>query len=148
MKFNQTIQWLNTFGLLLTLSFPAYSSNTTIIEVFTEYPMDHTYRIPKTKITFYNLNQPTQAEKLLPTFSNNPKTAEQQFQQWKNSANGQAMMRQMKDSYTPFLKAASYGLTRTPAIVFDEGKYVIYGTTNVGHAVQDYDDYIKQGGRK
>jgi integrating conjugative element protein (TIGR03757 family) len=133
--------------MFFMLQTQAQSNAITVIEVFSEHPLDHTYRIPNTHIEFHNFDQPNQAEKLLPVFSNNPDVAEKQFQQWKDSANGKSTMEKMKASYEPYLKAANYGITKIPAIVFDNGKYVIYGTLNVDQAVRDYDHYLRTVGK-
>ncbi len=132
----------------ISLANTASANSVTMIEVFSEIPINHTWRIPNTNITVYDFDQPNRAEKLLPTLSNNQQHAERQFEQWKTSAQGKAAMERMKASYTPYLKAARYGITKIPAIVFDQGKYVIYGTIDVHDAILEYDHYQRTRGQK
>lgn len=132
------------FGLPNTVS----ANSLTIIEVFSEIPINHTWRIPNTQITVYDFDQPNRAEKLLPTLSNNQQQAERQFEQWKASAQGKVAIERMRTSYAPYLRAARYNITKIPAIVFDKGKYVVYGTIDVHDAIQEYDHYQRTQGQK
>lgn len=149
MKFKSWITSLLAVMVIeLSLTNTVSANSITIVEVFSEIPIHHTWRIPNTKITVYDFDQPNRAEKLLPTLSNNQQHAERQFEQWKSTAQGKAAMEQMKASYTPYLKAARYGITKIPAIVFDQGKYVIYGTIDVHDAIREYDHYQRTRGQK
>jgi integrating conjugative element protein (TIGR03757 family) len=120
----------------------------TFIDIFTESPVKKrvTY-IPNTHIAYFDFEAPLRVSKKIPVFANNEQKAYQQFQQWKNNAESKKILAELKDSYNAQLRALKYKITKTPAIVFDQGKYVIYGSTDVGRAVRDYDLFKKGKGQ-
>lgn len=51
---------------------------------------------------------------------------------------------QFMDAYQGVIKATQYGLNRYPAIVFDQGKAVVYGVTDLQKALAQYQHWKKQ----
>jgi len=76
--------------------------------------------------------------------SRNPGQAEKQALALLHSAKGQQLQRELLDAYAALAQAWSLGITHIPAVVM-EG-YVVYGETDVAHAVQQIEAF-KAGSR-
>lgn len=131
------------FLCLLALA-PLVSAEVPItkIEVFVEQPLMVT-GIPNTSITVFDLSRKDAVKATAPQFSKNPEVVEGVAKAWLHSADGKTYIADLKAAYTGHSKMISYGVLKVPAIVFDDGKFVIYGTTDVMQAVEDYDEYIR-----
>ncbi|HEY3592204.1 MAG TPA: TIGR03757 family integrating conjugative element protein [Buttiauxella sp.] len=70
----------------------------------------------------------------------NPVLAEKQTRDVLNSPEFTSQQHIIASAYQGLTKAWSLGLTRYPAVVFDD-KWVVYGTTDVSVAMQHLDDW-------
>lgn len=132
--------WLCVFILLMPITALAQ----TVVEVFADAPMALP-TIPDTRITLFDLSAPERVQRsLAPKLSPNPQDAQRAAQAFLNSAQGQDFKQQMREAYRGKVLMMEYGLTRIPAIVFDSGKYVVYGTTDIAESVRLYDHYRKE----
>lgn len=113
----------------------------TKIEVFVELPLVVT-GIPNTDITVFDLSRKDAVKATAPHFPPNSETAQVMAKAWLNSPEGKSYVQNLKAAYAGHSKMIVYGVLKVPAIVFDSGKFVIYGTTDVMQAVKDYDDYM------
>lgn len=130
------IKWL----LLLVGMVPALvtAQGVTQIEVFTEGALEIP-RLPYTRIEHYDLTQPDQVQRELPALrAKDERSATTEARRWIESSAGQAFAKRMRSAYDGHVKAMHYGLEKTPAIVFDRGKYVVYGSTNIRRALLLY----------
>jgi len=123
----------------LLLLFSQLATAQTVVEVFTEMPAVKVTSISNQfNVTYFDLDQPNRTAKKFPRFANNETTAKGQFDKWRATTEGQRAVNSMKSSYAPYLKAAQYELTQLPAIVFEKGRYVVYGTYDIKQALNDY----------
>jgi integrating conjugative element protein (TIGR03757 family) len=128
---------------LLLFSLNGYAEiAVTKVEVFVEHPLA-VIGIPNTDITVFDLSRKDAVKATAPHFPPNPETAQTMAKAWLESPEGKAFVLNLKAAYAGHSKMIAYEVLKVPAIVFDKGKYVIYGTTDVMQAVRDYDDYIK-----
>lgn len=129
------------FGiLLLVIGSSVHAQN--MIEVFTDEPVDFSQL---SSITHYDLSEPdrvrrTMSLKLPP----NEEEATRIAQAWFNSPAGLAYQKAMMKAYKGKQKLIAYQLLKTPAIVFDAGKYVVYGTTDLSQAIYIYQQKVKE----
>jgi|GEM_PF-3856051 len=131
--------WVNALWLLaLLLPSLCLAQDVTQIEVFTQGALDLP-RLPYTQITHYDLNAPDQVKRQLPRLNAKEETAAAaEATRWIQSPAGQAWTEQMRSAYDGHVKAMNYRLEKTPAIVFDEGEYIVYGSTNIRRALLLY----------
>jgi integrating conjugative element protein (TIGR03757 family) len=114
----------------------------TDIDIFVAQPL-MVASIPNTHITVFDLSRREILEANTPEFPPDPAIAETMAKTWLDSAAGKAYVRELQAAYVGHSKMITYGVLKIPAIVFDQGKFVIYGTTDVSEAVREYDDYIR-----
>lgn len=121
---------IRKFLTLLILTIPISSiAETKDIIIFTtaDYPITQL----AANISVYYLDVP---EKLTSeTFSSLPadsKSAEQQARKIMSSSEWQQQDAALRESFKGVIKAWSLGIEKVPAIVM-EGRFVVYGTTNV-----------------
>lgn len=69
-----------------------------------------------------------------------PSLAEKQAQNMLSSPAFTSQQQQLASAYQGLMKAWSLGLTKYPAVVFDD-KWVVYGTTDVSVAMQHLADW-------
>ena len=135
--------------VILLLSFGVNAATPmTKIEVFVEHPLV-VAGIPNTDITVFDLSRKDAVKASAPKFSPNATDAQELAKAWLNSPEGKSYIVNLRAAYTGHTKMISYGVLKIPAIVFDGGKFVIYGTTDIQQAVMDYDNYVhaKEGVR-
>ncbi len=126
---------------LVLLSTLAHSAE---IEIFVPSQM-RVAKVPGHTLQIYNLSEPQRVRSSIPKFSSDPKTAQRQAKSFMVSAEGQSFRQRMSEAYQGHRIAMVYGLHKLPAVVFEKGKYVVYGTTDVTLALRDYHNYL---GRK
>lgn len=114
----------------------------TTIEVFSDRPMT-SLSIPGATVTVYDLSRAGDLESELPALPADPEKATQLAKEWVKSAAGQAHIARVKAAYKGHEQMIVYGVQKIPAVVFEQGKYVVYGTLDVALAVRDFDDYMK-----
>lgn len=115
----------------------------TAIEVFVDQPL-MTPSIPNAVVVVFDLSRETTVKKSLPRFSVDPTLATAQAKAWIASPDGKKYVEAVKAAYVGREKMMNYELQKIPAIVFDHGKYVIYGTTDVAHAIENYQQYRRR----
>lgn len=113
------------------------------VQVFTDsvHPVDTSGLTHKTQVKYYNLDQ----LKTLVRKMNSSIRGESKDQ-------AELQSKQMMQKYRPQLKHASkgiqlihkYNIKKIPATVFDNGKYTVFGQTNLQTSVQDYKQWLKQ----
>ena len=107
------------------------------IEVFTasyiqpvKYPGHH--------ISYYALDAPDRINDRLPEFSAvSEKQAYEAAMAWLKR-HGTKIADALKTSTRGRTRALEYQVTKVPAIVFDQGSYVVYGTADVNRALSIY----------
>lgn len=114
----------------------------TVIEVFSDRSMS-AVNIPGATVTVYDLSRAVSLESELPALPSDPVLAEQKAKDWIQSAAGQSHVSRVKAAYRGHEQMIIYGVQKIPAVVFEKGKYVVYGTLDVALAVRDFDDYRK-----
>lgn len=114
----------------------------TKVDVFVERPLA-VKGIPNTDITIFDLSRKDVVQATAPRFPPNPEIAQAMAKQWLESPEGQTYIADLKAAYTGHAKMIEYGVLKLPAIVFDNGKFVIYGTTDLMLAVRDYDHFMQ-----
>ena len=114
------------------------------IEIFTQSPV-HIDSVPGIDIIHFDLSAPDQLKKdLALPLPADQKQAMLQANRFFGTTEGIAFKAAMRDAYRGRQKMLQYQLTKIPAIVFDEGKYVIYGSTNVAQAIALYRNHIQE----
>lgn len=114
----------------------------TLIEVFSDRPVS-VANIPGATVTVYDLSRAVSLESELPALPSDPVLAKQKAKDWIQSEAGQAHLSRVKSAYRGHEQMIVYGVQKIPAVVFEKGKYVVYGTLDVALAVRDFDDYMK-----
>lgn len=131
-----------TNPLVLLLAFiaaPAFAQER--IEIFTESPV-HIDSVLGIEIVHFDLSEPTRIKNnVAPSLPADEKLAMVHAKQFFESEEGIVFKAAMRDAYRGRQKMLQYQLTKIPAIVFDDGKYVIYGSTNVERAIALYRNY-------
>lgn len=115
-----------------------------LVEVFTEGEWQ-VPALPGLRIVHHDLLAPDYVRRdRAPTFSANADEAEKAAVVWFASPAGQKYQLDMRNAYRGQEMLVAYRLQKTPAIVFDAGKYVVYGSTDVITAAQLYRKRVAQ----
>jgi integrating conjugative element protein (TIGR03757 family) len=122
----------------------------TAIELFTDAP---TLIAPisgsRVEIVHYDLSEVDRLKRTsLPVLPPNKDEAMRIATAFFNSPEGEAFKREMMVAGRGQKKLFEYQLKKIPAVVFDHGKYVVYGTTDVATARQMYLLRSSQGAPK
>lgn len=105
------------------------------IEVFTHYA-DRVAKVPGYSIQVHDLSAPKKIA--TPKFSANETVARREAVAWLKSQAGQQHIQNVRQAHSGHTKAMKYQLKKIPAVVFNNGTHVVYGTTDVRKALQDY----------
>ena len=134
----------NVFFLLclMTFSFSTTAFAQSTIEVFVDQPL-MAPSIPNAVVVVFDLSRVALLEEDTPDFPPDPVLAQAQAQAWLESSAGKRHLMDLKVAYAGHKKMVHYGLQKIPAIVFNAGKFVVYGTTDIAQAVSDYDHYLR-----
>ena len=98
--------------------------------------------ITNMKIIAYDLDEITYMRQNAPTFNRGSVEASKEAaHQWLNSKDYQSYKQQVMRVQYPLTLISKYQLSKIPAIVFDKGKYVIYGTTDVELALREWKSF-------
>jgi integrating conjugative element protein (TIGR03757 family) len=127
------------FVLVALLGAPGAVAQTTI-EIFSDSPL-MAPTMSNAVVRVFDLSHVAAVKKNLPRFSPDQALATVQAKAWLDSPAGKAHKDDVKAAYAGHAKMIQYGLQKIPAIVFEQGKFVIYGTTDLHQAVADYDQY-------
>ena len=113
------------------------------IEVFTVGPTQ-VDALAGVDVIHYDLSAPARVKKqLAPKLPADEKIALVQAKAFFETAEGKAYKIAMRDAYRGRQKMMQYQLSKLPAIVFESGTYVIYGTTDVAQAMRLYRQHIQ-----
>jgi len=126
----------------LALSANTFSNEFLEVSIFTESQIPRV-SIPDTQIIIYDLNAPKKMQGTSPKFSPDIVVAEKQARQWMASVEGKQYMNDLRDAYKGQKLITEWDIKKTPAVVFGDGQYVVYGTDDVRVAVREYDNYKK-----
>lgn len=122
--------------------FLIYMSTTVDAQVFVDVfhwgEITKDIRLPGATIRLHNLNAPNEINRQLPRFTGVPAQAEKTAGNWVQSDEGKTFTEALRGAYDGHLLARKYKLQKAPAIVFDSGKYVVYGSTDIRHALLLY----------
>lgn len=119
------------------------AAESTLIEVFADGPADIP-RVPNATVIAYDVDIDARAERIRPRFdASSVEEAQAMAYAWRNSQAFNEYAEQMLDLYAPLERLTQLQLTRVPAVVFNES-FVVYGTTDVGRAIDDYLNFTKQ----
>jgi len=130
------------FLFLVALSISSVAVAQTAIEVFADEPVN-VPSISNAVIRVFDLSRVETVRESAPHFSGDPVKAEMEAIVWLGSPAGKQHMDSLQAAYAGHINMMSYGLQKIPAIVFDKGKFVIYGTTDVVLATKDYQDFMR-----
>lgn len=123
----------------LFLVFAASSSQAqTLIEVFTDLPalIDAPTDV---KTVHYDLSEVTRLKQTgLPKLPPNQEQAMKMAKAFFATPEGEAFKSEMRAAMRGQQMMMKYQIKKVPAIVFDEGKYVVYGSTDVFDARRLY----------
>lgn len=122
--------------------FAVADNKITTVDVFVAQPLI-VPAIPYTRITVFDLSRVESIRATAPRFPAEIETAKVMAKTWLDSAEGKNYISQLKAAYSGRTKMIEYGVLKLPAVVFDAGKYVVYGTTDIQQAVKDYDEYMR-----
>ena len=122
-------------GLFVSSWLLAGCAHAVTVEVFTHHP-SQVKKISGHQVQVYDLSAPDRVKS--PQFSSSPARAEKEAKAWLQSQAGQRHIEQLKAAHQGHTKAIKYQLMKVPAVVFEHGKYVVYGTTDVRKALQNY----------
>ena len=113
------------------------------IEVFTQSATTFD-SVPGFDVHHYDLSEPERVKKLYaPQLPANETLALAQAKSFFETAAGKSYMAAMRESYRGREKMLQYQLAKIPAIVFEEGRYVIYGSTDLVQAIALYQHYVQ-----
>lgn len=101
-----------------------------------ENPPASYHRLDKAELLQNEIN------KRLPSELN---SASDYMSDYANSEQGRAVIAEMVNGYQGVGRAFSLGVERLPAVVINES-FVVYGTTDVDHALQLWALYLRDGG--
>ncbi len=120
----------------------AASANDLMVEVFWDSNLDEPIvipRLPGVQLVDYDLSAPERVnEQFLPQLPGNPDEALRLMKRFMASDEGKAYQVAVRDAHQGQAKVASYQLTKVPAVVFEQGKYVIYGNADIVQAIGLY----------
>ncbi len=124
--------------VVLWVSASASAQSALNVEVFSN-SVASPHQLPGVTITYYNLNEPELVKaRYLPTLPPDPARAESLFHAFLNSEKGEQFKLEMRHAYKGHQQMVRYQLEKVPAIVFDNGRYVIYGLLDVREALVIY----------
>jgi integrating conjugative element protein (TIGR03757 family) len=94
----------------------------------------HTVTTPEPGVQVFQLDDVSRLEaSLFPRLPDNPAEAEQQARRIMQQPDWKTREAQLTSAYQALTDAWTLGITKTPAVVFDD-RYVVYGTTDTALA--------------
>lgn len=96
------------------------------------------------KIMAYDLNEITYMNQHKPTFKRQSVEASKAAAfEWLNSKDYENYKQQVIRVNYPMMLISKYQLSKIPAIVFNEGEHVIYGTTDIKLAIVEWTRFME-----
>lgn len=121
---------------LLLLPFFSAAAPAVLAQTVIYTTAQHPVITPEPGVLVFRLDEAAQLEQsLFPHLSDNPEQAEQQARRMMQQPDWKTYEAQLTGAYQSLIAAWSAGVTKTPAVVFDD-RYVIYGTTDIALAQQ------------
>lgn len=131
---------------VLMLCCAAHAQQPVHVEVFSDRWVELP-AIAGLSVTQYDLSAPDKVKRSHPTkFSADPAIAKQEAHAYFRTPEGQAYITKMREAHKGKIKSIEYRLEKFPAIVFERGKYVVYGITDLSQAVILYDKHKRGEG--
>lgn len=138
------------FGLLccllgsLSIFTNAVAQSNPLVEVFSDHAIAVS-DLPGYRINYFNLAEPEAVKTAyLPILPPNPVQAKSIMTAFMQSEKGRLFQQKIREAYRGHQLMVSYQLEKIPAIVFDKGRYVVYGTTDVRQALMIYRSKVDQ----
>lgn len=134
-------------GALMLGSGAAFSEPLSTVHIFADGPV-RVPHMPSLEIFSYDLSEASyHKENPLVIPMDSVEQAQRIASDIQNTAEYQAYMDTVKQAYFPYKILGELGISRIPAIVFNRGTHVVYGTTDIGLAIENYYEFIqRQGG--
>lgn len=132
-------------AMVMFVSHQVQSSQPVHIEVFTKTPNSVT-SVRGYKITVFDMrdfDERSNGKVKAPTFSANVDQAKRDAKRWIQTREGQRFIQAIKEAHEGPRLAIKYQLESIPAVVFNRGESVVYGTHDIRKALQDYYRFIK-----
>lgn len=134
------MKFMNRFLLAMIVVAPSAFGQPRI-EVFTQRPAP-LERLPGFELVHYDLSEPERIRQSAPRLPADEKIALAQATAFFASDAGKTYMSAMREAYRGQQKLRQYQLTKLPAIVFEDGRYVIYGSTDLVQSLALYQQYL------
>ena len=132
------MKFIVKLALCLLASASASAQSALHVEVFSDVAISPD-NLPGATITYYNLNEPELVKaRYLPTLPPDITRAESVFRSFLHSPKGAEFKTDMRRAYRGHQQMVRYQLEKIPAIVFEDGRYVIYGILDVHEAMVIY----------
>lgn len=116
------------------------------VHVFSDDPV-RVPHLPSIEITVYDLSEASYHKKnplVIP--ARTVEEAQSIAKRIEGSPQYQQHIETIKQAYKPYQIMGEIGISRLPAIVFNKGTHVIYGTTDIAVAIDDYYAFIRKAG--
>lgn len=92
------------------------------------------------QVTTYDLSAPDQLEEQISEgLSSDPAEAKKQARA-RIENGGRELQQKLTTAYQGSLKAMQYDIQKLPAVIFNDGQYVIYGESDVHRAINIFND--------
>lgn len=123
---------------LLLGSSAAMSEPLKAVHVFSDEPVEVPH-FPSVDITVYDLSKASYHKNnplVIP--ARTPEEAQAIAQNVESLPQYQQHVESVRKAYLPYQIMGELGISRLPAIVFNKGTHVVYGTTDIMQAIEDY----------
>lgn len=128
---------------ILCFSFSLYSQTASaqaVIEVFVDQAIN-VPTIPNVSVVVFDLSRVAELKKKLPRFPPDQSLAMTEAKSWMASPAGKMYAANLQAAYAGREIMMKYGIQKIPAVAFDRGQFVVYGTTDILQAIADYDHF-------
>ena len=125
----------------------SWSSALQAENLYVEVVADGEVKVPAVSgitVMAFDLNEVTHMNQHAPKFKRATLgQAQEAAQQWINSSDFSDYKKQVMRIRLPLMLMSKYQLSKVPAIVFNRGEYVIYGTTDVELALREWNRFME-----
>lgn len=139
------MKFMFSFLGLLCICINANAQSNLLVEVFSDNAIAAS-GLPGYQINYFNLAEPEEVKAAyLPVLPPNLEQATSIMNAFMQSDRGRLFQQKIREAYRGHQLMVSYQLEKIPAIVFDKGRYVVYGTTDVRQALVIYHSKVDPG---